>query len=63
MRESGVGKRRTSRKLHLAVDEKNNQILGVVLTINDFQDNEVLPVLMDQVESKNISKVEMLRLR
>ena len=57
VRIHGVGKRRALRKLHLAIDEKNNQILAVVLTTNDFKDNEVLPVLMDQIDSKNIAKV------
>ena len=57
VRIHGVGKRRAWRKLHLAIDEKNNEILGVVLTTNDFKDNEVLPVLMDQVDSKNVTKV------
>jgi hypothetical protein len=42
VRIHGVGKRRTWRKLHLAVNEANNRILGVVLTTNDFKDNEVL---------------------
>ena len=57
VRIHGVGKRRTWRKLHLAVDEKNNHILGVVLTTNDFKDNEILPALMDQINSKNVAKV------
>jgi hypothetical protein len=57
VRIHGVGKRRTWRKLHLAVDEANNRILGVVLTTNDYKDNEVLPVLMSQVDPKNVSRV------
>lgn len=57
VRIHGYSKRRTWRKLHLAVDEKNNRILGVVLTTNDFKDNEVFQILMDQVEAKNISRV------
>jgi hypothetical protein len=37
----GRGKHRTWRKLHLAVDTKNNKILSAVLTTNDFKDNQV----------------------
>lgn len=57
VRIHGVTKRRTWRKLHLAVDEANNRILGVVLTTNDFKDNEVFPSLMNQVDPKNVSRV------
>ena len=57
VRIHGVGKRRTWRKLHLAVDEANNRILGVVLTTNDFKDNEVLPMLMNQLDPQNVSRV------
>jgi Transposase DDE domain len=57
VRTHGVGKRRTWRKLHLAVDEANNRILGVVLTTNDFKDNEVLPMLMNQLDPQNVSRV------
>ena len=57
VRIHGYSKRRTWRKLHLAVDEANNRILGVVLTTNDFKDNEVLPVLMNQLDPQNISRV------
>jgi hypothetical protein len=57
VRIHGVGKRRTWRKLHLAVNEANNHILGVVLTTNDFKDNQVLPVLMNQIDPRNVSQV------
>ena len=57
VRIHGVSKRRTWRKLHLAVDEKNNQILGVVLTSNDYKDNEVFPILMEQLDLTNVSRV------
>lgn len=57
VRIHGHSKRRTWRKLHLAVDEGNNRILGVVLTTNDFKDNEVLPVLMNQIDPENVSRV------
>ena len=57
VRIHGAGKRRTWRKLHLAVNEANNRILGVVLTTNDFKDNEVLPSLMNQIDPKHVSRV------
>lgn len=57
VRVHGVGKRRTWRKLHLAVNEANNRILGVVLTTNDFTDNQVFTELMDQIDPKNVSRV------
>jgi len=57
VRIHGYCKRRTWRKLHLAVDESNNRILGLVLTTNDFKDNQVLPELMNQIDPKNVSIV------
>ena len=57
VRIHGAGKRRTWRKLHLAVNEANNRILGVVLTTNDFKDNKVFLVLMNQVDPQNVSRV------
>ena len=57
VRTHGYSKRRTWRKLHLAVDENDNQILAVVLTTNDFKDNEVLPELMEQIKKDNIFQV------
>lgn len=57
VRIHGHSKKRTWRKLHLAVDEANNRILGLVLTTNDFKDNEVLPVLMNQMDPENVSRV------
>jgi hypothetical protein len=57
VRTHGYSKRRTWRKVHLAVDEKNNRILGVVLTTNNFKDNEVFHQLIGQIELKNIRQV------
>jgi hypothetical protein len=51
------GKRRTWCKLHIAVDEANNGILGVVLTTNDFKDNRDLAELMNQTDPENVSRV------
>jgi hypothetical protein len=57
VRIHGYSKRRTWRKLHLAVDEQNNRILGLVLTTNDFKDNEVFIPLVEQIDLKNIKQV------
>ena len=50
VRQHGVGKRRTWRKLHLAVDEANNDLLAVELTTNAVDDAEMVPSLLKQVE-------------
>lgn len=51
VRQHGYSKRRTWMKLHLAVNEADNQILSMLLTTNSFKDNEVFEDLMDQVEA------------
>jgi len=48
VRQHGVGKRRTWRKLHLAVDEKTGQILAQRLTNKDTDDASQLPDLVQQ---------------
>lgn len=50
VRKHGYGKRRTWRKLHLAVDEASHEILAAVLTTNDFGDNEVFADLLEQID-------------
>jgi hypothetical protein len=50
VRQHGTGKRRTWRKLHLAVNEGNNDLLAVELTTNSVDDAEVVPDLLGQVE-------------
>lgn len=50
VRQHGISKRRTWRKLHVAVDEATGLILGAVLTTNDVADSAALPHLIDQVE-------------
>jgi len=50
VRQHGYSKRRTWRKLHLAVDEASGLIVGAVLTTNDVADSAVLPDLLEQVE-------------
>lgn len=49
-RQHGIGKRRTWRKLHLAVDESSGEILTGVVSTNDVHDSEVLEDLLEGVE-------------
>jgi Transposase DDE domain len=50
VRQHGVSKRRTWRKLHLAVDETTGEILAAVVSTNDWGDCEILPDLLEQIE-------------
>ncbi len=50
VRQHGYSKRRTWRKLHLAVDAGSNQILSAAVTTNDFKDNQLFGDLLDEVE-------------
>lgn len=50
VRQHGISKRRTWRKLHLAIDEASGQIVGAVLSTNDVADSAALPLLLEQVE-------------
>lgn len=52
VRQHGYTKRRTWRKLHLAVDESGGQIEAVVVTTNGIDDGDVLVGLLDQVEEE-----------
>ena len=56
-RQHGVSKRRTWRKLHLAVDEATGEILSSVVTDNSCHDSEVLGELLDEVDEP-ISQVD-----
>jgi IS5 family transposase len=49
-RQHGVSKRRTWRKLHLALDEATGEILAVVASGKDTADCEVLSMLLEQIE-------------
>ncbi|WP_404786890.1 IS5 family transposase [Altericista sp. CCNU0014] len=51
-RQHGVSKRRTWRKLHLALDEATGEILAVVASGNHTADCEVLPMLLEQIEDE-----------
>jgi hypothetical protein len=50
VRQHGIGKRRTWRKLHLAVDSQTQEIVAVELTANFIGDAEVLPDLLEQLD-------------
>lgn len=52
VRSHGVGKRRTWRKIHLAVDESAKDIIGIEVTTAEWGDSEVLPALLAQVEGE-----------
>ena len=52
VRQHGVGKRRTWRKIHLAVDATAKDIIGIEVTTADWHDSEVLPDLLAQVEGE-----------
>lgn len=52
VRQHGYSRRRTWRKLHLAVDEATLELVAVVVTTNSFKDSQILPGLLDHVEGK-----------
>jgi Transposase DDE domain. len=52
VRQHGYTKRRTWRKLHVAVDESSGQIEAVVVTTNGVSDGEVLGDLLEQVQGE-----------
>jgi hypothetical protein len=52
VRTHGVSKRRTWRKLHLAMNAKTGEILATVCTTSYVSDKEVLPNLLEQIREK-----------
>ena len=50
VRQHGISKRRTWRKVHLAVDEETGIIATAATTTNSISDGQMLPTLLDQVE-------------
>ncbi|MBI4740463.1 MAG: IS5 family transposase [Betaproteobacteria bacterium] len=52
VRQHGAGKRRTWRKIHLAVDESAKDIIGVEVTTADWHDSEVFADLLGQVDGE-----------
>jgi hypothetical protein len=51
VRKHGYSKRRTWRKVHLAMDANTGQICAALMTHQDVGDAEVLPELLDQIPS------------
>lgn len=49
VRQHGLSKRRSWRKVHLAYDESTHQILAISLTGNDIDDASMLEPLLEQV--------------
>ena len=56
VREYGEGKRRTWRKLHLAVNPENFDNIAVELTMENVGDCEVMPELLNQIGEKEIGR-------
>lgn len=56
-RQHGISKRRTWRKLHLAVDETTGEILASAVTDNSCHDSEMLGGLLDEITDP-ISQVD-----
>ena len=52
VRPHGVGKRRTGRKIHRAVDEAAKNLIGFEVTTADGHDREVLADLLEPVEGE-----------
>jgi len=55
-RQHGVSKRRTWRKVHLAVDQKTGQVQAAATTTNSISDGQVLPLLLEQI-TQSLSQV------
>jgi hypothetical protein len=49
VRVHGIGKRRTWRKLHIAMNAETAEILASVATSSNVSDKEVLPLLLEQI--------------
>ena len=49
-RQHGVSKRRTWRKLHLAVDEATGEILAAEVSLNDKKDSQLLDSLLETID-------------
>lgn len=54
VRKHGYGKRRTWRKIHLALDESSGEIVSMTLTGRDEDDASQLLPLLDQIEAQGI---------
>ena len=49
-RKHGISKRRTWRKFHVGICEKNQSVVGAALTTNDIGDSEVFGSLLDTID-------------
>ena len=56
VRQHGYTKRRTWKKLHLCVNEKNSEIISASFTDNSFKDNELFTEMLGGLEEE-VSKV------
>ena len=52
VRKHGAEKRRTWRKLHLAIDADTHQIISSEVSLNSVHDSEVLPTLLNPLRRK-----------
>ena len=52
VRQHGVAKRRTWRKLHLGANPESGEIQAVLLTENSLSDDEVVKSLLEQIEQE-----------
>jgi IS5 family transposase len=52
VRQHGYTRRRTWRKLHIAVDEATCEFVAVVVSTNSFKDSQLLPDLLAQVDDE-----------
>jgi hypothetical protein len=50
-RQHGISKRRTWRKLHLAVDDHTGEILAAEVSLNDKKDAQLLAPLLNSIEA------------
>src|SRR5215203_2266752 len=57
VRQHGVGKRRTWRKLHLGIDGETQQVVAALVTTPDWSDDQILPELLEQIP-ETISEVK-----
>ena len=55
VRNHGVGKRRTWRKLHIGVDAETGEIVAGALTGADVHDSEVLPGMLEGMEGRVVA--------
>jgi hypothetical protein len=52
VRQHGVSKRRTWRKLHVGADPEDGEIQAVILTENSVSDDEAVEILLEQIEQE-----------